>query len=53
MPVTKPQLTIVVPHNNETVNLNQPFPVGGQVTNQFVSGDPVMIDSVRVDGGPS
>jgi hypothetical protein len=31
MPVTKPQLTIVVPHNNDTVNLNQPFPVGGQV----------------------
>ena len=54
MPVTKPQLTIVVPHNNDTVNLNQPFPVGGQVTNQFVSGDLVLIDSVtvRVDKGP-
>lgn len=54
MAVTKPQLMILVPHNNGAVNLNQPFPVGGQVTNQFVSGDLVLIDSVtvRVDNGP-
>jgi phospholipase C len=54
MPVTKPQLTVFGPSNNATVNLNQPFPVTGQVTNPFVSGEPVTITSVavRVDGGP-
>jgi phospholipase C len=54
MPVTKPELTVFGPRNNDTVNLNQPFPVTGQVTNQRVSGEPVTIDSVtvRVDGGP-
>ena len=54
MAVTKPQLTVFGPRNNDTVNLNQPFPVTGQVTNQFVSGEPVTIDSVtvRVDSGP-
>jgi len=54
MPVTKPHLTVFGPSNNATVNLNQPFPVTGQVTNQFVSGEPVTITSVtvRVDGGP-
>src|SRR5215813_7561923 len=55
MAVTKPQLTVFGPGNNTTVNLNEPFPVTGQVTNSFVSGDPVTIDSVtvRVDGGPA
>ena len=54
MAVTKPQLTVFGPRNNDTVNLNQPFPVTGQVINQFVSGEPVTIDSVtiRVDNGP-
>jgi phospholipase C len=54
MPVTTPQLTVSGPHNGDTVNLNQQFPVSGQVTNQFVSGEPVTIDAVtvRVDGGP-
>jgi phospholipase C len=54
MPVTKPQLTVFGPSNNATVRLNQPFPVSGQVTNPFVSGEPVQISSVtvRVDGGP-
>ena len=54
MPVTKPQLTVFGPSNNSTVKLNQPFPVSGQVTNPFVSGEPVTISSVtvRVDGGP-
>jgi putative DNA-invertase from lambdoid prophage Rac len=31
------------PDNGDTVNLNQQFPVSGQVTNQFVSGEPVTI----------
>src|SRR5438034_10292464 len=54
MPVTKPQLTVFGPSNNATVNLNQPFPITGQVTNPFVSREPVTIASVtvRVDGGP-
>jgi hypothetical protein len=54
MAVTKPQVTVLGPRNGATVNLNQPFPETGQVTNQFVSGEPVMLDSVtvRVDGGP-
>src|SRR6516162_8917951 len=54
MAVTRPQLTVFGPRNNDTVNLNQPFPVTGQVTNQFVSGEAVTIDSVtvRVDNGP-
>jgi alpha-tubulin suppressor-like RCC1 family protein len=56
MPETKPKLTILRPRNNDTVQLNQPFPVTGQVTNQFVSGDDpvVLITSVtvQVDGGP-
>src|SRR5947209_7176287 len=54
MPVTKPQLTVFGPSNNATVNLNQPFPVTGQVTNQHAAGEFVGIDSVtvRVDGGP-
>jgi hypothetical protein len=51
---TPPELTVFGPHNNDVVNLNQPFPVTGQVTNQHVSGEPVMIDSVtvQIDGGP-
>ena len=54
MPLTNPQLTILQPHNQATVNLNQPFPVTGQVVNPFIAGEPVLIDSVtvRVDGGP-
>jgi len=54
MTVTKPQVTVLGPRHGATVNLNQPFPVTGQVTNQFVSTEPVMIDSVtiRVDGEP-
>src|SRR5262249_33241502 len=52
MPVKKPQLIIFGPRNNATVRLNEPFPVSGQVTNPFVSGEPVQISSVtvRVDG---
>jgi len=54
MPVTPPHLTVSQPQGNATVNLNQPFQVAGQVTNQFVSGEPVLIDSVsvQVDNGP-
>src|SRR5262245_3773799 len=56
MPETKPKLTILRPRNNDTVHLNQAFPVSGQVTNQFVSGDDpvVLITSVtvQVDAGP-
>ena len=54
MPVTTPKLTVFGPSNNATVHLNQPFPVTGQVTNPFVSGEPVTISSVtvRVDSGP-
>src|SRR6185369_14915415 len=52
--LTKPQLSIVEPHNNDTVILNQPFRVAGQVTNKFASADdPVLITSVtlQLDGG--
>jgi hypothetical protein len=56
MPQTKPKLTIFRPSNNDTIQLNQPFPVTGAVTNQFVSGgNPVVrITSVtvQVDAGP-
>ena len=54
MPVTKPQLTIFGPHNNDTVTLNQPFPVAGNIKNAFVAGEPVLITSVtvQVDQGP-
>jgi hypothetical protein len=54
MPVTKPQPTVLGPRNEATVIPNRPFPVSGQVTNQFVSGEPVMINAVtvRVDSGP-
>jgi phospholipase C len=54
MPVSTPHLTVFGPHNNNVVNLNQPFPVSGQVTNEHVSDELVLIDSVtvRVDGGP-
>ena len=54
MPVSTPHLSIFGPHNNDVVNLNQPFPVSGQVTNEHVSDEVVLIDSVtvRVDGGP-
>src|SRR5215510_6479569 len=56
MPETKPKLTILRPRNNDTVQLNQPFPVTGQVTNQFVlGGNPVVLITsvtVQVDAGP-
>src|SRR5262245_46374091 len=56
MPETKPKLTILRPRNNDTIHLNQPFPVTGQVTNQFVlGGNPVVLITsvtVQVDAGP-
>src|SRR5262245_2862421 len=55
MPVTTPKLTILQPHNNDSVNLNQAIS-GNRTSNQRVrchASEPVMIDSVtvRVDGG--
>jgi alpha-tubulin suppressor-like RCC1 family protein len=56
MPETKPKLTILRPRNNDTIHLNQPFPVTGQVTNQFVSGGDLVVRitsvTVQVDAGP-